>query len=102
MVYNSGSSVILAYLKIDSRVLLSFRFEADYFHFLHPTYVRVTATQEIRIERGWSHTEADEGTTEMDLDDFNCWDLVVQNNSNNINDLKKHATQVLKYAKKKI
>ncbi|GJQ69061.1 hypothetical protein Trydic_g6225 [Trypoxylus dichotomus] len=43
--------------------------------------IKIFATQDIRTARGWVYTDGvDNVTSECDLDDWNKWDLVVNNN----------------------
>ncbi|KAI4457648.1 phosphomevalonate kinase [Holotrichia oblita] len=56
-------------------------------HWFHANYpdkiktVRIFANQDVRIARGWVYTEGvDNVTSECDLDDWNDWDLQVNNN----------------------
>ncbi|CAH0553452.1 unnamed protein product [Brassicogethes aeneus] len=44
--------------------------------------IRISADQDIRIQRGWVFQEGvDNVTSECDLDNWNCWDLQLMNNS---------------------
>ncbi|KAK2579197.1 hypothetical protein KPH14_002717 [Odynerus spinipes] len=47
--------------------------------------IRIIASPEIREQRGWKFTSGiDDAETECDLDDFDNWDLQIENNTNNI------------------
>ncbi|KAI4500679.1 hypothetical protein M0802_004271 [Mischocyttarus mexicanus] len=47
--------------------------------------IRVTTNPEIRQQRGWTFTAGiDDAETECDLDDFDDWNLIIENNGNDI------------------
>lgn len=72
---------------------MDIRHKRDYLWFLenYPDRikrVRVTADQSVREGRGWKYTEGvDDGPSECDLDDVADWDLVIQNNGINPNEV---------------
>ncbi|GAA35883.1 phosphomevalonate kinase [Clonorchis sinensis] len=44
-------------------------------------FIRITATEQVRVARGWQYTESiDDATTECGLDAFSDWDCRVENN----------------------
>ena len=52
-------------------------------------FIRVNASKESKIKRGWIEKPYDSDFTETDLDDNECFDLYIKNDGN-IDDLKKY------------
>lgn len=59
--------------------------------------IRVTSNDLIRKQRGWVFTAGiDDSETECDLDGINKWDLEIQNNGDNIDDILEKILNLIK------
>lgn len=55
---------------------------------LQPLFVRVSASDTIRSDRGWSYNHVvDSGQPEVELDNYKHWDYVIENHTNSLDDL---------------
>ena len=52
-----------------------------FFEMFNNLKVRVNARDDIRVKRGWTFVKGiDDCETETNLDDYECWDFIIENN----------------------
>ena len=52
-----------------------------FFEMFNNLKLRVNARDDIRVKRGWTFVKGiDDCETETNLDDYECWDFIIENN----------------------
>jgi phosphomevalonate kinase len=60
--------------------------------------IRIEADNKVKMERGWIYNiNIDKDITEIDLDDYDNWDYIFNNNDNNNKEINKFAQKIINH-----